>query len=136
LDFVSHEPWKRIESALAEIGFKKMEGGHFDHPDSKYYAEFVPPPVSIGQEVVTRLGNLKTKCRTLSLLTPTDCVKDRLAAHIHWKDHQAFEQALLVVLRHSVHLKAIESWAAQEEGTKAFAEFKAELDLEKKRSSR
>ena len=30
----------------------------------------------------------------LGLLSPTDCVKDRLAAFYHWKDQQSLEPAI------------------------------------------
>ena len=29
-------------------------------------------------------------------MTPTDSVKDRLAAYYHWNDQQALEQAIMV----------------------------------------
>ncbi|HTB21931.1 MAG TPA: hypothetical protein VK914_04405 [bacterium] len=131
LDFVSHEPRKKIKAALEQIEFKETEGRHFDHPDCEYYAEFVPPPVSIGQETVKKLGHLKTPYGILPLLTPTDCVKDRLAAYIHWKDHQAFKQALGVAQRHKIDIKAVRTWAELESGIAAFEEFKAALKKKK-----
>jgi hypothetical protein len=85
----------------------------------------------VGRETITKLDRLKTPYGTLLLLTPTDCVKDRLAAYVHWADHQAFEQALLVALRHKISLASIEAWAKQESGTKAFVEFKGALKLRK-----
>jgi len=33
----------------------------------------------------------------LCLLTPTDCVKDRLAAYFFWNDLQSLGQAVMVV---------------------------------------
>lgn len=127
LDFVSHEPHKRIEAALAEIGFKSTGGRHFDHPDCKYYAEFVAPPVSIGEELIKKLKRVETPFGFLNLLTPTDCVKDRLAAYIHWKDTQALEQALLVALDNRIDMAKVKTWAAKEGGQTAFGRFKSEL---------
>ena len=53
----------------------------------------------------------------MKLLTPTDCVKDRLAAFFHWNDYQSLNQALLVAKRQKakVHLKEIEKWAKVED---------------------
>ena len=127
LDFVSHEPHKRIEAALAEIGFKSTGGRHFDHPACKYYAEFVAPPVSIGEELIKKLKRVETPFGFLNLLTPTDCVKDRLAAYIHWKDTQALEQALLVALDNRIDMAKVKTWAAKEGGQTAFGRFKSEL---------
>ncbi len=131
LDFVSHEPQKKIEAALSEIGFLKTEGRHFDHPDCRYYAEFISPPVSVGQEIIKKLKRLETPYGILTLLSPTDCVKDRLAAYVHWKDHPSFEQALMVALRHKVDLKSIHAWAAKEDAQAAFVEFKTALKARK-----
>lgn len=127
LDFVSHEPHKKIESALSMIGFKKNAGRHFENSECKYYAEFVTPPISIGEELVKKLKRMQTPLGLLTMLTPTDCVKDRLAAYIHWKDHQAFEQALLVAKRQKINLAAIGVWAKKEKGQAAFQEFRTAL---------
>lgn len=127
LDFVSHEPHKRIGMALAEIGFVSTGGRHFDHPDCKYYAEFVSPPVSIGAEVIKKLKRLETPFGFLNLLSPTDCVKDRLAAFVHWKDTQALEQAVLVALGNRIEMTKVKAWAVKEGGRAAFEQFAAEL---------
>jgi hypothetical protein len=136
LDFVSNEPQKRIEAALAEIGFIRTGGRHFDHPDCKYYAEFVSPPVAIGEEVIKKLKRLETPFGFLTLLTPTDCVKDRLAAYLHWKDTQALEQAVLVALGHRVSMTKVKAWATKEGGRAAFARFEEELADRRKKKAR
>lgn len=127
LDFVSHDPHKKIEVALEEIGFKSTGGRHFGHPDCKYYAEFVPPPVSIGEEVIKKLKRLETPYGFLNLLSPTDCVKDRLAAFVHWKDTQALEQAVLVALGNRIEMTKVKAWTVKEGGKAAFDRFAAEL---------
>jgi len=43
--------------------------------------DFPAPPVSIGDEPISKFNNLKTRFGTICLLTPTDCIKDRLAAY-------------------------------------------------------
>ena len=40
-------------------------------------------------------SELKKRNKILKLLSPTDCVKDRLAAYYHWNDRQSLEQAIL-----------------------------------------
>jgi hypothetical protein len=81
--------------------------------------------------LIKKLRHLETPYGLLTLLTPTDCVKDRLAAYIHWKDHQALEQALMVAVRHKINMGSVETWAKQEEGHSAFLEFKAKLKAKK-----
>jgi hypothetical protein len=132
LDFVSFESQKRIGPAMAEIGFIKTPGRHFDHPQCRYYAEFVSPPVAIGGEIVKKLKKLRTPLGLLQLLSPTDCVKDRLAAYIHWRDFQALEQAVMVGTRHRIQLAAIRAWAEKEDGAKQFGEFRSVLAARKR----
>ena len=56
---------------------------------------------------------LKTSAGSL-LLTPTDCIKDRLASFFYWNDRQALEQALLVAKNHPIHLEDLKRWAKEE----------------------
>ena len=68
----------------------------------------------------------------LKLLTPTDSVKDRLAAYYHWNDQQSLEQALLVCKEQKVDFKNIREWSNKEGMIDKFIEFKNEYDLRNK----
>jgi hypothetical protein len=50
----------------------------------------------------------------LCLLTPTDCVKDRLAAYFFWNDLQSLGQAVMVVKRNKIDIEDIKKWAAKQ----------------------
>ena len=50
----------------------------------------------------------------LRLLSPTECVKDRLAAYYHWEDRQCLEQAAMVAAENQIDLDEIERWSASE----------------------
>src|SRR3989344_5326076 len=78
LDFATYEELKPIEKALAKLGFKRT-GRQFSHPECPYLIDFVNPPISVGQEAVHEFSTLSTSTGSLQLLSPTDCVKDRLA---------------------------------------------------------
>lgn len=60
------------------------------------------------------IATLKTKFGNLRILSPTDCVKDRLAAFYHWDDPQSLEQALMVAERRRIDLKEVERWSKVE----------------------
>lgn len=60
------------------------------------------------------ISKIKRRNKVLRLLSPTDCVKDRLAAFFHWNDRQSLEQAILVSRRQSVDLKEIRRWSLKE----------------------
>jgi hypothetical protein len=50
----------------------------------------------------------------ITLLTPTDSVKDRLAAYYHWNDPQALEQALMLAKAQKINLKEVKRWSEKE----------------------
>jgi hypothetical protein len=113
LDFVTYEELKLIEKVLVKFGFKRI-GRCFSHENCPYLIDFVNPPIAIGNASIRNFETLKTPMGSLQLLTPTDCVKDRLASFFHWNDQQALEQALLVAEEHSVDLYDIKLWAKGE----------------------
>jgi hypothetical protein len=126
LDFVTisveYDP-KAVNMAMGEIGYKLTPQGHYESPKSQYIVEFIPPPLSIGSEPVKKTANLKTKGGTLSLLSPTDCVKDRLAAYYHWDDPQSLEQALMVARKQKVDLNEVRRWSKVEGHAEKFERF-------------
>lgn len=128
LDFVlmdsSHK--KRIRKILEEMGFEP-EGRHFCHRDTPFIVEFLSPPLSVGEEPVKKIQIIEKNERKLKLLSPTDCVKDRLAAYYHWNDRPSLEQAVLVSLAQSVDFKEIERWSSNEGMTEKYSTFLEEL---------
>ena len=113
LDFATYEELKPIEKALAKIGFKRT-GRQFSHDHCPYLIDFVNPPIAVGHELIHQFSMLKTSVGCLQLLSPTDCVKDRLAAFFHWDDMQGLEQALMVAEDHLIDLKDLKRWAKAE----------------------
>ena len=126
LDFVTFAALEQIEPVMLELGFHR-DGRHFTHPDCDYLVEFPPAPVMIGRLHVDRWTELQTPAGRLRILTPTQCVMDRLAAFYHWSDRQCLDQALMVACHHKVDLAAIERWSAAEGQPRKFQEFKEAL---------
>lgn len=124
LDFVllSYEDRKKTKPVLEKIGFQ-TEGRHFKHEDIPYLIEFLSPPLSVGAEPVKEISKIKKGKMELRLLSPTDCVKDRLAAFYHWNDRQSLDQAILVCRDNPVNLKEIERWSKSEDMEKKFVIF-------------
>jgi hypothetical protein len=122
LDFVTFESKEKIKKALAELGFEP-KGKYFARHDCPYFIEFLSPPVAVGEEMVHKFGALDTPFGHVVLLTPTDCVKDRLASFFHWQDIQALEQAIMVFQDQEVDLNEIEVWAKAEKHLDKFKEF-------------
>lgn len=112
-DFATYEELKVIEKVLSEYGFKKT-GRCFSNPKCPYVIDFVNPPITVGHEAVRKFHIIHTSAGELQLLSPTDCVKDRLAAFFHWNDKQALEQAVLVAQAHAIDEEKIKFWAELE----------------------
>ncbi len=115
LDFVlrSYEPRARVKEVLSSLGFFE-EGRHFRHKDTKYLIDLVSPPLSVGEEPVKKIARIKSGNRVLCLLSPTDCVKDRLAAYYHWGDRQSLSQAIGVAKDNRISLSEIQRWSTNE----------------------
>ena len=110
LDFFSR---KKVRKILEDLDFKP-EGRHFRHHDTPFIVEFLSPPLSVGEEPVKKIMKIEERGRTLRLLSPTDCVKDRLSAFYHWNDKPCLEQAAMVCQCQPVDLKEIRRWSGKE----------------------
>lgn len=123
LDFVVRGLGKDVRSAMASLGFTKRTGRHFEHPRTRYIVEFPSGPLAIGNRPVTTTARRRTRAGVLRLLTPTDCVMDRLAAFYHWSDPQGLEQAVAVSRRQRIDMARVRRWSRREGMELKFAVF-------------
>lgn len=123
LDFVSAAGAREIEAALKKLGFSRTEGRHFVHPCCPYTLEFPPWPVAIGRAVIHDWGTRAVGPMTIQILTPTQCVMDRLAAFYHRQDRQALDQAVAVASSQDVDLDVVRRWSNAEGHGERFEEF-------------
>jgi hypothetical protein len=110
---------RKIRDAMLAIGFV-YEHGNFTHPDTELLVDFPAGPLAVGKEPVEAIEEIQFSTGILRILSPTDCVKDRLAAYYHWADLQCLEQAVLVVRSNSVNLKEVRRWSGREGMSDAF----------------
>jgi len=129
LDFVSHSRLKDISEVLKDLGFKRESSRHFVRAECPYFIEFVAPPLSIGSERVKEEEKIKTRFGRITLLTPTDSAKDRLAAYYHWNDPQALEQAVMVAKAQKVNLRDIKRWSVAEGHKEKYEAFLKRLKI-------
>jgi hypothetical protein len=119
---------QRIQEAMEEIGFIES-GRYFGHNDSPFIIEFPPGPLTVGVEPVQEIRDIELSTGTLRIISPTDSVKDRLAAYYHWGDEQCLYQAILIRDSVEVDLGEIERWSkgeGKEEEYNSFLEGTAE----------
>jgi hypothetical protein len=109
----------RIEAAMEALGFQQV-GRHFEHPEAETLVEFPGGPLSVGKQPVGRIESLDYDTGTLRIISPTDCVKDRLAAYYYWNDRQSLEQAVLVAGEHKIDFDEVSDWSRKEGMLEAF----------------
>jgi hypothetical protein len=128
LDFIEEGPVprRRLRSALESLGFKE-HGRHFIHADTQFFVEFPTGPLMVGDQRVHTVLQRKTSQGRLRLLSPTDCIKDRLAAFFHWNDRQSLEQAVLVARAQWIDLNELQRWSKTEGNEAKFQEFRKKV---------
>jgi hypothetical protein len=115
LDLVNRYFTKRsaIRYAMEELGFRER-GRHYESPDTKYLIEFPPGPLSLGDDLNVKVDEIPLETGILRVISPTDCVKDRLAWYYHTGDIQCLRQAVLVSREHKIDIKEIRRWSEAE----------------------
>ena len=117
---------EKIEEAMCAIGFKSI-GRHFEHPDSDHVVEFPPGPLSVGGSSEIKISELSYDTGLLQIISPTDCIKDRLSHYYHWGDRQCMLQAKLVSKHHDINIDEIKEWSKAEGKLEEFEKFLDDL---------
>jgi hypothetical protein len=73
------------------------------------------------------VDEIKLTTGVLKIVSPTDCVKDRLAAYYHWNDLQCLEQAVLVGHAHPIDLRELRRWSVGEGKGREFSSIESRL---------
>ena len=118
---------KLIRDAMGEIGFAE-EGRYFKHPDTDMFVEFPEGPPSVGEEPVKDILERKESTGVLKIISPTDCVKDRLAGYYHWDDQQCLAQAVFVAQENQIDIEEIERWSKGEGKLDLFKQIRRKLE--------
>ena len=114
IDFVSAASIKEISPVLLDLGFERKSSRHFEKKRLPFFYRVCFSPAALGSEPVKETNVLKTRLGDIILLTPTDSVKDRLAAYYHWNDPQALEQAMLIARSQKISLREVKRWSEKE----------------------
>jgi hypothetical protein len=117
---------RKIRDVMIVMGFHE-EGRYFRHSDSQFFVEFPPGPLAIGEEPVQQIVERKLSTGMLKVISPTDCVKDRLSAYYHWGDQQSLLQATLVAQRNKINIDEIRRWSLTEGKLQEFEKIKNKL---------
>ena len=130
LDFITSglESNRQIRTVLESIGFSYSSKNprYFTHPDCQYFLEFPRGPLAAGNTELSPANaeTLNVETGTLKLLSPTDCVKDRLAGFYAWNDEQSWEQAVEVARRQKIKWKDLQKWHDAEGEAEGYEKFR------------
>ncbi|HQR74017.1 MAG TPA: hypothetical protein PLH07_02605 [Sulfurovum sp.] len=116
----------KIKNVMVQLGFKE-HNRYFVHQDTRYFIEFPRGPLGVGDAPITEIASRENETGILRLLTPNDCIKDRLAAYYHWDDPQSLEQAIWVAQQNKFYIDSIKEWSMNEKELDKFEIFKSRL---------
>jgi hypothetical protein len=123
-DFVlqGHVKQRGLDEAMKALGFTR-KADRYVHPDTPFFVEFPPGPLSIGDDVAIEPVQLHVGANSALALSATDSCRDRLAAFYHWNDRQALRLAVDIASAHDIDLDKIGAWSVSEGAEERFREF-------------
>lgn len=127
LDFiVTNKFTLDIEPIMAQIGFyRQPERRYFGHRESKkFLVEFPPGPVEIAENTDIKPISEKVGETVIKILSPTDCIIDRLMSYIHFRGHREdIENAVLVARRQKFSKAAVKAACLKYNRADVYKEF-------------
>ena len=94
------------------------------HPECKHlFVEFPSGPLGIGEDYNIVPVEKIEGADHFKILSPTDCIKDRLASYIHFMSKEGLDQAWLVALNQPFKKSSVEKWCQNEGASWAYEEF-------------
>ena len=134
LDFIIQNLAKeKLPEVMKKIGFNKR-GKEYIHPECEHlFVEFPSGPLGIGEDYNIKARERNVGGTIIKILSPTDCIKDRLASYIHWNAEECMEQAVLVAKAHKYNSSAVKKWCINEGSAEAFKVFKQKANKIKQR---
>lgn len=129
LDFITNGSvaQEEVRIIMLNAGFKQ-DGRYFKHEDSKFFVEFPTGPLMVGSERITNVRTIKTTEGDLKLLSPTDCIKDRLISYFVWNDKQGLEQAITVTNNNTIDFNDLNKWIIKEGFVKEYEQVRKSFD--------
>lgn len=110
LDMVVNRSFRQLQPILRRLGFTEFVHNRAVHAAARYYVQLLEDTVAIGEKQPIHPVDFPTAVGTLRMLSPLDCVLDRLASFLHYNDRPALRQAVEVALRHDVDTSEVRKW--------------------------
>lgn len=128
LDFIENYVHTRLEikNSMEKIGFIE-KNRYFVHPDSEFFVEFPTGPLAVGSERITDIIEIEVSDWILRIISPTECVKDRLAAYYFWSDLECLNQAIMVSKSNIINFNEVKRWSEVENCLDLYNQFISKL---------
>lgn len=120
-----------FEQVLAELGYLP-NGRIYSCPGQIVTLDIPDDRILIGSTETYRYETLHRDGLILNILTPTDCVRDRLCGYYFWGDTSSLNSALQVANLHTIDLALVEAWSKEEGELEKFQTFQRRLELMKR----
>jgi len=108
---------------MESLGFRAKEAHTFSNAVCQFDVLLSPKPLTVGDDAVSDMRVIKTTCGPLRMLTPTDCVRQRLSMFYRWGDRNALAEAIHVARRQAIDMDFVRRWSEWEWATDRFDEF-------------
>jgi hypothetical protein len=131
--YVDRERQGEVIRTMGSLGYRPRDN-LFVHAVNPYTVDFPRGPIGIGSQLVTRWETIHRGTETLHIVTPTDCVCDRLAKYYFWNDLSALGAAKSVFqkVKSQVNLERVRAWSAAEGESQKFELFQSEISAHTK----
>ncbi len=131
LEFVLKEyNINELDDAMKQIGFKRTSVNTYESKRSPFDIIFLPPPLTVGDDLVDEVVTVRARPGKVKLLNPTDCVRQRLSAFYRWGDNEALAEAVMVAKRHDIDMELVKRWSDWEWASDRYEEFIEKLKRE------
>ena len=112
-----------LPTVMASLGFRK-KGRHFFHPLCQHlFVEFPAGPLGIGDDVSIQPDKVLCEGVEIKILSPSDCIKDRLASYLFFQDQEGLSQAVLVAQHQAFDHEAVRAWCQRENALPVWEKF-------------
>ncbi len=132
LDYISPNFQDEIKKSLEKIGFRKAGVRDYCNPNCKFTVEFPDSVVNLGNDSPVRVTHeVQIDGKTIKLLSPTQCVMDRLLWFLQKAtDRQSLDNAVNVcIAQPAVNLAKVKTFSEREGELEKYEIFLAHLNL-------
>lgn len=112
-----------VNRAMGALGFRLKEARTYASESCPFEVVLGPAPLTVGDDIVGDARVVKVGKDSFKMLTPTDCVRQRLSMFYRWGDRQALAEAVQVARRQKIDLDLVRRWSEWEWASDRYREF-------------